>query len=426
MFNHQEIALRLLDHPDIDVNKKTCESTALHYAALRNNVVLLEAICAKPEVQVNQKDYMNDGVTPLAIAVKNKHADAVRQLVKHPEVDLDPLDNDGHSLEFHVRRVENSRNAEILYIIEQAREARMLTSSDSNGGLLSWFGLPWLGDSAKKEEEEKEAKRRKELHEKELFELQALREQEEIKKRKLIEKSINDLLDSVERKREELVNKENVLKELKMIQAREKEQLEEEFQLRQRQLEETQNADAERITEERGKLRSELESLEAQLEELMSTKSRGEEEPALPCPECPVCLELLLPPIRIMQCTNGHLVCETCEAKEELTCCPTCRQVCVKVALLLKTDFLLAGVHWKSNSHGAAPCHLVHIVPNRNFRSYCGSAQCTHILLLCSNFKTNGSKYFSIFLLHIHNAHCTCSATQLIIILLPNLNSPQL
>ena len=147
----------------------------------------------------------------------------------------------------------------------------------------------------------------------------------------MIEKSINDLLDSVERKREELVNKESVMKELKIIQAREKEELEEEFQLRQRQLEETQNADAERITEERGKLRSELESLEAQLEELMSTKSRGEEDQALPCPECPVCLELLLPPIRIMQCTNGHLVCETCEAKAELTCCPTCRQVLVKV-----------------------------------------------------------------------------------------------
>jgi len=325
VFNHQEIALRLLDHPDIDVNKKTCESTALHYAALRNNVVLLEAICSKDEVQVNQKDYMNDGVTPLTIAVKNKHADAVRQLVKHPEVDLDPLDNDGHSLEFHVRRVENSRNAEILYIIEQAREARMLASTDSSGGLLSWFGLPWLGDAAKKEEEEKEARRRKELHEKELFELQALKEQEEIKKRKMIEKSINELLDSVERKREELVNKENVLKELKMIQAREKEDLEEEFLMRQRQLEETQNADAERITEERGKLRSELESLETQLEELMS-KGRENDEQTLPCPECPVCLELLLPPMRIMQCSNGHLVCGTCEAKVELTCCPTCRQ----------------------------------------------------------------------------------------------------
>ena len=60
VFNHQEIALRLLDHPDIDVNKKTCESTALHYAALRNNVVLLEAICSKDEVQVVAPDIHYD------------------------------------------------------------------------------------------------------------------------------------------------------------------------------------------------------------------------------------------------------------------------------------------------------------------------------------------------------------------------------
>ena len=97
---------------------------------------------------------------------------------------------------------------------------------------MSWLGFNW-GDSAKKEEEELEAKRRKDLHDKEIFELQALKEQvkpftrlsmnymqEEIKKRKIIEKSINDLLDSVERKKEELANKENVLKELRIIQVR--------------------------------------------------------------------------------------------------------------------------------------------------------------------------------------------------------------
>ena len=32
------------------------------------------------------------------------------------------------SIIYKFQRVENSRNAEILYIIEQAREARMLTS----------------------------------------------------------------------------------------------------------------------------------------------------------------------------------------------------------------------------------------------------------------------------------------------------------
>jgi len=327
VFNHEQIALKLLQHPKIDVNKKTCESTALHYAALRNNVVLIEAICAKPGVLVNQKDYLNDGVTPLAVAVRNKNADAVRQLVKVKDVDLDPLDNDGHSLEFLVRKVENSRNAEIMYILESARQARSQELMSTSGSMFSWLGIPWIGDSAQREEEEKEKKRRKELHEKELFELQALKEEEEIKKRKIIEKSINCLLDCVERKKEELANKENVLKELHLIQAREREELEEEFAVRQKQLEETQASDAERITKERAKMRSELESLEAQLEELMSRGRRQQEqEQGLPCPECPVCLELLLPPARIMQCSNGHLVCAECEAKPELNCCPTCRQ----------------------------------------------------------------------------------------------------
>ena len=56
------------------------------------------------------------------------------------------------------------------------------------------------------------------MHEKELFELQSLKEQEEVEKRKVIEKQINILLDQLERKKEELANKENVLKELKLIQ----------------------------------------------------------------------------------------------------------------------------------------------------------------------------------------------------------------
>ena len=60
VFNHEMIAHKLLDHPEIDVNKKTCESTALHYAALRNNVVLLEAICSKDEVQVVAPDIHYD------------------------------------------------------------------------------------------------------------------------------------------------------------------------------------------------------------------------------------------------------------------------------------------------------------------------------------------------------------------------------
>ena len=99
MFNHELIAHKLLEQPGIDVNKKTCESTALHYACLRNSVSLIEAICAKvrtsdfmallrcictlqPDVQKNERDYLNGGLTPLMVAVKHKHVEATRKMVK--------------------------------------------------------------------------------------------------------------------------------------------------------------------------------------------------------------------------------------------------------------------------------------------------------------------------------------------------------
>ncbi|CAG2110997.1 unnamed protein product [Medioppia subpectinata] len=37
--------------------------------------------------------------------------------------------------------------------------------------------------------------------------------------------------------------------------------------------------------------------------------------------ECPVCFDYVLPPI--LQCQNGHLVCQSC--RQKITCCPTCR-----------------------------------------------------------------------------------------------------
>jgi len=41
--------------------------------------------------------------------------------------------------------------------------------------------------------------------------------------------------------------------------------------------------------------------------------------------ECPVCLELMKPPRRIWQCSEGHPVCEFCRKKPEVTCCPMCK-----------------------------------------------------------------------------------------------------
>jgi E3 ubiquitin-protein ligase SIAH1 len=37
--------------------------------------------------------------------------------------------------------------------------------------------------------------------------------------------------------------------------------------------------------------------------------------------ECPVCMEYMVPPIKL--CTNGHNICSKCKGK--VNCCPTCR-----------------------------------------------------------------------------------------------------
>merc|ERR1719394_727037 len=192
---------------------------------------------------------------------------------------------------------------------------------------MAWLGFSW-GKEGRSQEDDIERQRRLELHEKELFELQRLKEQEELRKKKIMEKSINSVLDLLERKKEELENKEIVLKELKLIHANERKELEEEFVSKQRVLEDKQRDEIDNLDEEKEKLKTELEQLEVTLEDLMTKGVTTEEvkDNFLPCPECPVCLEMLMPPIRIMQCSNGHLVCEVCQVQPELSCCPTCRE----------------------------------------------------------------------------------------------------
>ena len=46
----------------------------------------------------------------------------------------------------------------------------------------------------------------------------------------------------------------------------------------------------------------------------------------LECPVCFVDMADMKPPIRIWQCAQGHLVCETCKSNPNIRFCPTCRQ----------------------------------------------------------------------------------------------------
>ena len=41
--------------------------------------------------------------------------------------------------------------------------------------------------------------------------------------------------------------------------------------------------------------------------------------------ECSVCMDEMKPPVKIFQCRNGHVMCETCKDHPEVLRCPTCR-----------------------------------------------------------------------------------------------------
>jgi len=53
----------------------------------------------------------------------------------------------------------------------------------------------------------------------------------------------------------------------------------------------------------------------------MDDLSRAVDEDLVKEMECPVCMEYMVPPIKL--CTNGHNVCSKCE--DRVICCPTCR-----------------------------------------------------------------------------------------------------
>jgi len=53
----------------------------------------------------------------------------------------------------------------------------------------------------------------------------------------------------------------------------------------------------------------------------MDDLSRALEDVLLSDLECPVCMEYMVPPIKL--CTNGHNICSNCT--DRVTCCPTCR-----------------------------------------------------------------------------------------------------
>jgi len=71
-----------------------------------------------------------------------------------------------------------------------------------------------------------------------------------------------------------------------------------------------------------------LARLEAQVDRLKKDckrKDRTKRRQTFPLPQCSVCLEIPAPRVKVFQCPEGHIFCQDCQERPELRSCPECR-----------------------------------------------------------------------------------------------------
>jgi len=75
-------------------------------------------------------------------------------------------------------------------------------------------------------------------------------------------------------------------------------------------------------------LELDVQNLEKELEHSKKKKRSGSKVNKLPetvLTSCSVCLDVPRPPMKIYQCPEGHIFCDECQSRPELTTCPECR-----------------------------------------------------------------------------------------------------
>ena len=96
---HNSVVRLLLEQPTVDLNcTNSNDSTALHLAAADDNVEGVRLLLNDSRFSTANHQN-NKGETAVMVAVLHNELNALRELVAHPSVDLDVLDQDGRSLE---------------------------------------------------------------------------------------------------------------------------------------------------------------------------------------------------------------------------------------------------------------------------------------------------------------------------------------
>ena len=66
-------------------------------------------------------------------------------------------------------------------------------------------------------------------------------------------------------------------------------------------------------------LKKKIETMDRNLAAQFKALEISSKKTSLPCPECPICFDEMKPPTRIVQCRSGHLVCQQCMNRPQVS-----------------------------------------------------------------------------------------------------------
>jgi len=271
---------------------------------------------------VNEKNSIGD--TALMHAVCFKHNFIVKLLLDQPAVDVNVKDKWGQTALHRAAYVNNAEGARMLLLHKDFNSANV-TNNDGNTALM-------IAVIYKKEEVLRE------LVNHQCVSLDVGGPE--------TDQRFGDLLSIVKKARERRakVSRSRVSREqserfkLLVEQNEEKEKTLREENLRKLEDMKLENEDEEKKLKEKNQRKLSMLMEENKVQEALMLAKHEEEEKAVwkeecerhvpsavQVPECPVCLEEMVPPTRIFQCRNGHLICETCKSGLSPCICPKCR-----------------------------------------------------------------------------------------------------
>jgi len=336
--NHVEIWTRLLEHPAINPNLPDDNGrTALHVANWFNKEAAAAKLVSMPGIELNKKD--NYGNTPIMMGVRYGTSDVLMVMLNCRGVDIMETDAQGRGLEHYARdswRMSEREKTEIEDIITLERRTRLRET-----GKITLPPKPEVAPNEVVKLREKVNRMLDDLHqtfeeedqhlkgnwttETERLELKHEKDRRDLEVRQ--ERMVCELESKHRKEKNEVMTKQTKQTyEMKMRQGREVEEM----------IERQKGEKKRREREKNSKLSKYVNMFQGQE---TNTEKKESEDTGLYkrlCKEteCPICLHEMKG--RVWQCVSGHIICESCHSRTEVTSCPTCRSAFMGRAIAIE------------------------------------------------------------------------------------------